>query len=633
MGRKHGQRYLWLVGAIVGIGNLCGAGLEEIREFTGRYCIQCHGGEKVKGKVDFNQLLGEGRDLTGDFETWEAVLDVVDHGEMPPEEEEVQPGDSDIEGLKIWYRRTFVDSVEAKPGVFRSRRLSVIEYGNTLETMLGFALKVGIREAEQTVAETSLVLKMLPTDPPGATGFTNATQGNPISEVAWERYTFLVDAGLGELFTQKRRKQLEVYTGELGKDGKIQLEHARRMIREFVPRAWRRPVPEGRLQTYLDALEGKAGQALVAALKGELRAALMSPGFLYRGFLAEGQPGKQKAVDQFELAERLSYFLWADMPDGELVKLAGEGKLADADVFEGQIHRMLDSPKSRSLGEVFGSQWLALDQIAQNGRNPPADHAFRTQPLDFIDYLFREDRPLMELVDSQVTFANSWTSGFYSKDRKKLGKFDKRRGIERKKFPNRKLVLEKTPERGGILTIPGVLQMNKGPIIRGTWMLERILGKHLGEPPADVPPIKGNPKGKKLTFRERFEMHRSKAACAVCHNKIDPLGFAFQAYDAGGKFNPKTPTTQTAGKLPGGETFEDFQGLKKILVTTKKRDVIRNIVERTLSYALCRKLEIHDQPTINAITDKLHTQDGTYRKLVLEVANSLPFREAAFPDS
>jgi len=618
--------------SLLGLAALSAKPNEEIRPFLENYCVKCHGGEKVKGKIDFKQLLGEGREITRDFKIWETVLDVVEQEEMPPEEEEVQPGDSDVEGLKIWYRRTFVESIEAKPGVLKPRRLSAIEFRKSLASLLGFELTVAIREAEQTVAETSLVMKLLPTDPPGASGFTNDTHGNPLSTVAWQQYVFLVDAGIGQLFTKKRRKQLEIYTGTLGEDGEIHPEHARRMLKRFVPKAWRRPVPEGRLAPYLKALEGKEGDALLIALKGELRTALMSPGFLYRGFLATGKEGTQQAVDPYELAERLSYFLWADMPDAELMELAEGEKLADPEVLQAQVHRMLDAPKSRSLAEVFGTQWLALDQIAQNGRNPPSDHALQTQPLDFIDYLFREDRPLTELIDSKVTFANSWTSGFYPQDRKKLGRFDKRRGIEQKKFPNRKLVLEKTPDRGGILTIPGILQMNKGPIIRGTWMLERILGQHLGEPPPNVGNIPGNPKGKKLTFRERFEMHREKAACAVCHNKIDPLGFALQAYDGKGAFKP-SPQTDTSGKLPTGEAFEDYQGLKQILVTSRKRDVVRNLVERTLAYALCRKLEIHDQPTIDSITQKLLTEDGTYRKLVLEVAKSLPFQQAIFPNS
>ena len=142
----------------------------------------------------------------------------------------------------------------------------------------------------------------------------------------------------------------------------------------------------------------------------------------------------------------------------------------------------------------------------------------------------------MELIDSKVTFVNDVTANFYPGDRKQLAKYQKPRGVEKIAHPNRRLSLEKTEGRGGILTMPGVLAMNHGPIIRGTWMLRRILGVKLGEPPADIPPIEAVPNAKNLSFREKFAAHRDHAACARCHDKIDPLGFALEAYDDKGAF-------------------------------------------------------------------------------------------------
>lgn len=604
---------------------------EEIWPFLENYCVKCHGGEKVKGKIDFKVLLGEGREITKDFKTWETVLDVLEHREMPPEEE-MQPADSDYERFRIWYRRTFVESIEALPGEFRPRRLSAIEYKNTLESMLGFELRVAIVEAEQTVAETSLVMKLLPTDPPGKTGFTNDTSGNPLSTNIWENYHLLVETGLGELFSPKRRSALERYTGTLDESGTPTTAQAEEMLKKFLKLAWRRPVPEERLQKSLNKIRNKTGHDLQHALKSELKASLMSPAFIHRGLLAEGSPGKAQAVDPYELAERISYFLCAEMPDEKLLNLAESGKLQDPAVLQAEVIRLLDSPKSRSLSEVFATQWLALDQIANNSKNPPQAHALKMQPIDFMDYLFREDRPLTELVDSKVAFMNPHTARYYPGDNRQVPRYRKQKGIEVEAVENHKIVLKQVKERGGLLTIPGVLQMNPTPITRGTWILERILGDHLGEPPPNVGQIPPSPSGKKLSFRQRFEMHRSKAACAVCHNKIDPLGFALQAYDSGGSFKQQTPPTDTQGKLPTGETFDNFDELKKILVTSRKRDLIRNIVERTMSYALCRKMEIHDQPTLDQITDQLVEDAGTYRMLVMEVVNSLPFQQAYFPE-
>ncbi len=183
--------------------------------------------------------------------------------------------------------------------------------------------------------------------------------------------------------------------------------------------------------------------------------------------------------------------------------------------------------------------------------------------------------------------------------------------------------------------MPGILTMNQGPIQRGTWMLRRILGEQLGEPPADIPAIKGNPRGQNLTFRERFELHRADAGCARCHEKIDPLGFALEAYDINGQFllstdrrvTKKSKPIDTSGKLPSGETFNDFAELKAILLTSQREPIVRNIVERTLAYALCRKLTRSDQPIVDAITKNLCDNDGTWQSLFLQVANSLPFRE------
>ena len=210
----------------------------------------------------------------------------------------------------------------------------------------------------------------------------------------------------------------------------------------------------------------------------------------------------------------------------------------------------------------------------------------------------------------------------------------KPKGIERQTTPFNKFTLEKATWRGGIITMPGILTMNRGPIQRGTWLLRRVLGVRLGEPPADVPPIKPSPKGQKLTFRERFERHRNDPSCARCHEKIDPLGFALDAYDTNGRFmnqNGKTANgPDTSGKLPTGENFDDYAGLKEILLGPQKEKIIRNSVERTLSYAMCRKLTRTDQPTIDRITKNIVKENGTWEDLFVEIVNSLPFRETIF---
>lgn len=611
----------------------------EVRPILERSCLRCHGGEKVKGKVDFSKIVTEA-DADAQFELWETVVAMIEEGEMPPEDE---PPLSETEKTVIinWYQQRLAAPIESRPGKFRPRRLSGPEYRNTLRSLFGFDLEIAVAKAQQTVTgEQSLVLKLLPTDPPGASGFINDTHAAPISATIWEQYSHLTDAALDKLFSPKQRPQLSALMDEpLPEDwipAAFSHEQAEALIRKFVTRALRRSVPEERLARIVASLQGKEGEFLVETTKFELKAVLLSPAFLYRGLLMEGQPGKQQAVDAYELAERLSYFLWEDRPDDELMSLAAKGTIQDREVLAAQIDRMLAAPAARNLAESFGVQWLGIGSLDEQIKDPIRHHSLRTQPVMFLHYLFTENRPVMEVIDSQTTFVNQGLSGHYGKDRMRMKRHGTPKGIERQTTPFQRLDLEDATWRGGVLTMPGVLVMNKGPIQRGTWMLRRVLGVHLGEPPADVPPIKGNPRGKNLSFRERFELHRSDVSCARCHEKIDPLGFALDAYDANGRFkappkgkdgNEGNKGIDTSGKLPGGESFNNFGELKAILLTNQRETIVRNIVSRTLSYALCRKLGRNDQPTVESITKNICETNGTWRDLFLQVANSLPFRE------
>lgn len=611
---------------------------EKVRPILEKSCLKCHGGEKVKGKVDFSAILTE-EDADANFELWETVVEVIEAGEMPPEDEPPLKK-MDLENIVTWYEQRSQAGIEAKATVFRPRRLSGPEYRNTLRSLFGFDLEVAVMTAEQTVAgERSLVLKLLPTDPPGDSGFINDTHRAGLSPMILEQYHQLSHAALEKLFSKSGRTQLGQFIGvSLPEDwqaNELTPAQAGKLIRGFAPRALRRPVSEKELSKMLSGIKGKEGAGLLAATKFELQAMLLSPSFFYRGLLMSGEPGRQQEVDEFELAERLSYFLWEDRPDEELTRLATEGALGNSDVINAQVLRMVSSPRARSLAESFGVQWLGLDSLDDVvGKDPIRHHALKVQVIEFLNYLFTGNRPVMELIDSKVSFVNQGTSGFYGKDRQRIKKYTKAKGIERQRTPHQRLELVHAEGRGGLLTMPGILTMNHGPIQRGTWMLRRILGVQVGEPPADTPPIKGNPPGRNLTFRERFEAHRSDPSCMRCHEKIDPLGFALEAYDRNGQFlhssdrlKGKPPRIDSSGKLPSGETFKDFAELKSILLTNQREVIVRNVVEQTLAYALCRKLIRGDQAVVDAITKNLCEKNGTWLSLFQQIANSVPFRE------
>ena len=611
---------------------------EDIRPILEASCLKCHGGETVKGRVDFTEIRTEA-DADARFELWETVVEVVEAGEMPPEDHPQLTPEAKKK-IAEWYDLRLSAPVESRPGVFKPRRLSGPEYRNSLRSLFGFDLEVVVAEAQQTVAgEQSLVLKLLPKDPPGDSGFVNDTHGAPLSSALWEQYAFLTEAALEKLFAPKQRAGLKgLIGGEFPDEWNLEdfsEKQAEALVRYFLPRAFRRHVPDSRLEEALEAIRGHSGRSLVAILKFELKAVLLSPEFLYRGMLMPVNAGGRQPVDSYELAERLSYFLWEDRPDDELMLLAQNGELSSSEALRDQVERMLKSPSARSLSESFGVQWLGIANLDALITNPIAHHSLRTQPVLFLNYLFTENRPVMELIDSKTTFINTGVSGFYGEDRDRMKLHPTPKGIERQTTPFERFTLEKASWRGGILTMPGILTMNRGPIQRGTWLLRRVLGERLGEPPADIPPIKPAPRGEKLTFRERFERHRSDVSCARCHEKIDPIGFSLDGYDTNGRFikrdgkkgSASGSVIDTSGKLPSGETFTDYAGLKTIFMNSQRGRIVRNAVERTLSYALCRKMTRNDYPVIDQITEKIVEHNGTWKDLFTEIVMSSSFRE------
>lgn len=610
----------------------------DIRPLVQRFCVRCHGGDEVHGDVDFSVIQTQ-QDLIADGEIWESAVALIRDGIMPPADE-LLPSSDEKKLILDWYQGTFVDSVKAHPGYFRPRRLAAHEYRNTLHSVFGFPLEVAIIEAEQTVTEKSLVIKLLPMDPPGRSGFKNDTSGNPLTTVVWDQYSYLIDFAILKLFSPEQRPHLEIIVGDI--DGSLTRSQCKRLIRTLSQRVYRRPIDEAVIARSLTALDEASVDQLDQTTRLELKTILMSPQFFYRGLMMQVAHDELVDVDSFELAERLSYFLWADMPDDELIQVAASGKLEDPDVYKQQIDRMLASPKARSLAEHLGVEWFSLDQIDDVSNNPPVADALKSQPIDYLNYLFTQDRPILELIDSRTAFINSHTAKFYPGDRKQLAAVTKPKGVEIARLPNQMITLDECEYRGGFLTIPGVLAMNRGPVLRGTWMLERVLGESLPDPPANVGQVPANRRGEQLSFRQRFEMHRSNPTCAVCHDKIDPLGFSLQHYDASGahqliepanrkkqkgKLAVDVPTIDASGRLPSGETFGDFQELKQILVTQQRGAIVQNVVRRVLGYALCRKLEYHDRHAVEEIAANLGQTDGTFRDLIHQVCNSLPMRQ------
>ncbi|WDE97116.1 DUF1588 domain-containing protein [Lentisphaera profundi] len=609
----------------------------QIKPFLEKHCIECHGGEKIKAKLDFTKINSP-KDIKLHFEMWEEALELIHEGEMPPEERD-QP---ELEEKKIftqWYKHNF-EEVEAHPGFSQPRRLSTMEYKNSLEDIFGFNLEVQVQEAHESKIEKSLVKKLFPVDPPGRSGFQNDTYGSQFASSDLSRYAFIADKTIEKLFNESEK------LSAVKPPNKITKKQTAQILSYYLSKIYRRSLNKEEIAS-LKVLIGK-NTDLWSMLRMELKAALISPKFLYRGLDIKGTAGEVFSVSNDELAQRLSYFLWGSVPDEKLLKLAKNKSLKDEEVWEMQIKRMVEDQRSQRFIEDIAVQWFALNEMDHLGGRLPYDDALKNQPIKFFEYLIKEDRPLIELIDSKVTYANGLIEKFYKKDSKQITRVGKEKGIEMVIQPLQKIELKNTENRGGILTMPGILAMNgvKGrtsPVLRGTWVLERILGDHLPEPPMDVGAVPNNKKGEILTFRQRFEAHRSNKTCAVCHDRIDPLGFALESYDDSGGFRThemigkkknakKGAAIDASGQMPSGEKFKSFLELKSTLVNNHSETITRNIVKRFMSYALCRKLELYDQPEVERITKQLNENQGTYLELIKLVTTSLPFTKTVIAE-
>ncbi len=403
-------------------------------------------------------------------------------------------------------------------------------------------------------------------------------------------------------------------------------EAAREVLTRFATLAFRRPVkPEEveRLLKLYDKGEQEGGR-FEDRVRLALCGALVSPHFLFRVELdpPDAKPQTAYPVSDYELASRLSYFLWSTMPDRELFDLAAKGRLRQE--LDAQVRRMLKDPKSSALTQNFGGQWLTLGKLAYVSPDPKTfpgfDEELRTAMARetelFFEAILREDRSVLDLLDANFSFVNERLAKHYGID-----------GVRDKEF--RRVTLPSS--RGGVLTHASVLTLTShpthtSPVLRGKWVLEQVLNTPPPPPPPDVPEITAE---KRLTgsLRKVMEQHRENAVCASCHARMDPIGFAFENYDAVGRWRDQDGKfdIDPSGTLPNGRTFRGPAELKVIL--KEKKDLFgRCLAEKMLTYALGRGLEYYDRCAVDKILAALDKNDYRFSTLLLEVVRSEPFQ-------
>jgi hypothetical protein len=408
---------------------------------------------------------------------------------------------------------------------------------------------------------------------------------------------------------------------------------ARRIVTGLARRTFRRSptAPEVDQLLSLVALAQKQGDSFEEGIGLAVQKLLISPHFLFR---IEQQPkpatgaatATAQPVSDYELATRLSYFLWSSTPDDELLRLAEERRLRRPEVLAAQLKRMMQDAKIQRFVENFGGQWLqfrALESHLPDRKKfqEYTDYTRMSMAREtslFFENLIHEDRPILDLLDAKYTFLNERMADFYGIP-----------GVKGAEF--RRVDLAGTP-RAGILTQASVLTVSSyanrtSPVLRGKWVLENILNTPPPPPPANVPSLDEDAVGASASLREQMEKHRANAICASCHSRMDPLGFALENFDAIGRYRTKDGKfpIDASGRLPDGRTFAGADGLAAIL-RSDPAAFAQCVTEKMLTYALGRGLESYDRRTVKEIAAKLAASQYRFSSLVSGIVNSLPFQ-------
>jgi cytochrome c5 len=404
---------------------------------------------------------------------------------------------------------------------------------------------------------------------------------------------------------------------------------AKRILSTLARRAYRRPLAESEIQTLLDFYkEGRTEGSFDAGVQRGLERILASPSFLFR---IERQPSNAIAGSVFklsdiDLASRLSFFLWSSIPDDELLNTATAGKLHEPAVLEKQVRRMLADSRSRSLVDNFIGQWLQIGKLSATVPDPDAfpdfdenlREAMRQETEEFVAHQLAEDRSVVDLLTANHSYVNERLAKFY--------------GIPNIYGNHFRRVTFEDGVRGGLLGQASVLTVTSYPnrtsvVLRGKWLLANILGSPPAPPPADVPSLKeAGQDGQPRSLRERMEKHRSNAACAACHQRMDPLGFALENFDGLGQWRTSADgeNVNASASLPDGTTFDGITGLRDFVVKHKD-DYVRALAEKLLGYGVGRGIEYFDMSAIRKITRESAAGDYRWSSLILGVVRSTPF--------
>jgi cytochrome c553 len=437
--------------------------------------------------------------------------------------------------------------------------------------------------------------------------------------------------------SEKRAAHYRLFGMEPGERPLQARKAARQILQDVAGRAFRRPIDPSEVDRFLTLYDRAAGRGdpYEERVKLALKALLVWPEFLFRIEKKHEKPGIYP-LGQYELASRLSYFLWSTMPDETLMRLAGQGALQDPKILSAQVERMLDDPRSRAFVNSFVGQWLGTQDIGgrvvplltelQSYYTPEVAADLRAQPILLFDRILGEDRSLLELLDANYTHLTQRLAKFYQIE-------DQVKGLDDNEF---RLVQWPDSRRAGVIGLGGVLAMTSrhletSPVLRGAWALETLLGTPVPPPPPDVPPLNTEARnGVKPRIQDVLKQHRADPSCSACHNLMDPIGLGLENFDWMGRWRDTEADgkpIEAAGALPTGEKFKGPVELREALLKHKD-DFVRNVAGRILGYALGRSLQDGDSCTVQRLVEAEAKNGYRARTLIHEIVMSVPFRNS-----
>ncbi len=652
---------------------------KDIQPLLAKYCYDCHGNGEKSGEVAFDNLKVVETEnnksvVPGTPELWWKALRNVRAGLMPAQGSP-QPKAEELQLLERWIKFVAlkIDPKNPDPGHVTIRRLNRNEYRRTIQELMNFSFK----------AEDEL-----PPDDTGY-GFDNIGEVLSISPLLMEKYMQAAEKIVADAVPTRPPENSsddsdwKAYRRFFSKDQppasqEDRAEYVKELLAKFTRQAFRRPVDEAtidRLQKFAEAVDLQPGKRFEEGIAQAMVAVLASPRFLFRVEEPQRQNDSENAVDyplidEHSLASRLSYFLWVNMPNQELLKLAEQGELRKN--LRHQVERMMKNERFEYFSKYFVGQWLqsrdvigiAIDpraiaaredaeareilaKIRENRRQDgdvkerrrlrgllekrsPAEltgalrNAMRHETEMAFAHIVKEDRSVLELLDANYTFVNDILAEHYGLP-----------AVEGHDM--RRVELPPNSPRGGVLTQGTMLVVTSNPtrtspVKRGLFILDNILGIPPPPPPPNIPALEAAKKEggeRELSMRELMEVHRNKPLCNSCHSRMDPLGLGLENFNAMGKWRESDlgVPVDPSGELVTGEQFKDVRELKKILVNHHRLDFYCCLTEKLLTYALGRGLTYQDVHTVDIIVDRLERSGGRFSELLFGVIESVPFQK------